>query len=192
MAPLLDALNEIIHPSLNVTRSFALQEANPAGRHPAIELRENKDDCALVLSFEQCHSALQRPCGCLSAWIHPLLRAGLGLRESCDYVAFRETDAALWILLIELKSNHADHARRQIARTRIVADYLIETARHYRSLPRPARNRIQGERACSESRTEVGVHVHLQLLGNARPWADHSTERSVLPSQRILRVTSSG
>lgn len=143
MALLLDALNEIINPFLNVP-TFALQEANPAGRHPAIKLHKNKDDCVLILSFEQCHSALQRPCGCLSAWIHPLLRDGLGLRESCDYVAFRETDDALWIFLIELKSNYADHARRQIARTRIVADYLIETARHYRSLPRPATINYRG------------------------------------------------
>jgi hypothetical protein len=122
---------DVVRPELEVavrSRCVHLQESNPGGQHSTIKL--GNCEGALALSFDQCYSAVGRHCADLADWLHPLFRAGKDLRLSCDYVVFHEKDNTLWVLLIELKSRHTDKAREQLARTRLLAEYLLSMAWH--------------------------------------------------------------
>jgi len=111
----------------------SLQAGRPAklglaGQHSAIQLGGKGSDAALALSFDKCFAAVGQKCPCLADWLHPLFRDGSGLRKSCDFLVFHEIGDRLWVLLIELKSQNAGDAKKQIARTRLLVDYLLAVA----------------------------------------------------------------
>ncbi len=80
----------------------------------------------MLLKPDQCAGGLER----LFPLFHPDAR---GLRAMCDYIVFcQETagdDNPLFVLLCELKSQKTTGAEKQIENGRLLADYILETAK---------------------------------------------------------------
>ena len=126
-----ERLKGILLPSAIISEPV-LQETNPEGSHDSIAIRHADD--ALFVSFEQWfrqHKCFGNPCnniGDLADWLYPLFRRIAGLKSSSDYLCFVARENVLWVVMFELKNNHTDAARRQIASTSRLAEYLIAVA----------------------------------------------------------------
>lgn len=96
----------------------------------------------LAVSFENCLRALGRPQSDLANWLFPLLEPGQDMRASCDYVIFCDVGGEIRVLLVELKGEHREEADEQLANTRILIDWLLDTvAFHAGHVPALARDR---------------------------------------------------
>lgn len=147
MPTLLQAIGEILRPALVQRGPIRLHEADPASACEAITL--HKRGPAFVVKPDQAaERACPRPdCGItLSApdRLFPLFRhEEPGIAVMCDYIVFcQETsrdDGRVFVLLCELKSGNVGGSRQQIENGRLLADYILEMAKHHRTVrPMPA------------------------------------------------------
>lgn len=149
MAALLQAISEILRPSLRLDGPIELQELDPGSRCEAIRLR--RTGSSVVLKLDQPYRACERP-GCqlgLSAndRMFPLFdHRASELCSVCDYVIFcqEKAEEALYVLLCDLKSGNVSGSRGQLENGRLLADYILAMAMHHRSLPSPGKIECRG------------------------------------------------
>lgn len=146
MPTLLQAIGDILRPALVQRGPIRLEETGPGSTCTPITL--HKSGQAFVLKPDQSAGGICPRPDCartLSApdRLFPLFRIDVAdLPAMCDYIVFcQETsgDAArLFVLLCELKSERIGGSRRQIENGRLLADYILATAKlHHkvRSVP---------------------------------------------------------
>lgn len=145
--PTLANLRALLQPPLCATQPIVLRESNPNATQQPVALRGTEPDREVLgLHFETGHAALGAASSDLPTWLFPLFTGGGGPRKSCDYVVMRETNSAIDILLIELKSSNTAEARHQIANTRLLVDHLLDTAAHWHGRQPPAQARAGSRR----------------------------------------------
>lgn len=142
MPTLLQAIGEILRPTLVQRGPIRLEETEPGSSCEAITL--HKSGQAFVLKPDQSAGGVCPQPGCnltLTApdRLFPLFRLDVpGLAAMCDYIVFcQETsgdDARLFVLLCELKSSHVGGSRSQIENGRLLADYILAMASHHHSI----------------------------------------------------------
>jgi hypothetical protein len=142
MPTLLQAIGEILRPSLVQRGPIRLEEADPGSTCEPITL--HKSGQAFVLRPDQSAGGICPRPGCaltLSApdRLFPLFRLDVaGLAAMCDYIVFCQEatrdDARLFVLVCELKSENVGGSRRQLENGRLLADYILATAIHHHAV----------------------------------------------------------
>jgi hypothetical protein len=143
---LLQAIGDILRPAVVVQGPIRLGETDPGSMCKPITLR--KSGQAFVLKPDRSAGGICPRPDCartLSApdRLFPLFRIDVAdLPAMCDYIVFcQETSGdaeRLFVLLCELKSDTISGSRRQIENGRLLADYIVATAKlHHavRSVP---------------------------------------------------------
>jgi hypothetical protein len=142
MKTLLDAIGAILRPELVQGGPIRLEEPRPESTCKPITL--HKRGKALVLRPDQrAPEMCDRP-GCQfrlgpSDRLFPLYKLDVAnLTAVCDYIIFYQNtsadDAPLFILLCELKSKNLDGSTRQMENGGLLADYVVNVAKHHARL----------------------------------------------------------
>jgi hypothetical protein len=143
---LLQAIGDILRPALVQRGPIRLEEVDPGSACKPITL--HKSGQAFVLKPDQSAGGICPRPDCartLSAQdrLFPLFRIDVAdLPAMCDYIIFCQESSGdaerLFVLLCELKSGNVDGSRRQIENGRLLADYILATAKlHHAVRPAP-------------------------------------------------------
>ncbi len=152
MKTLLQAIGDIVRPEFRQDGVIRLAETDPGSTCKPVTL--NKSGPALVLKLDGLPPPLCAAPGCQLRYsvndrLFPLFRVDTGgLSALCDYLIFytddNEAAPRLFVFLCELKSRNLGAAKKQAENGRLLADYIVATARHHHRLAPVPRLEVRG------------------------------------------------
>lgn len=148
LSPTLQAICDVIRPEHTQTPAvIRLEETSPSSTCPPVVITKSGPAVVLKLDTPGAWTCPRQDCPLPLApnqRLFPLFRSERGgLTQICDFIVFyqprEDEDAALYVLLCELKSSRGDGAMKQIENGKLLAEYILAITEHHglrQALPR--------------------------------------------------------